>query len=243
MELPMRRVIIALVDDDESFLRDTMEKCTACLETLGVRHEIALFSDPDLFLEAFQKRCFDIVFLDIFFPARNGMDVARAMRTRNEKCQIVFLTVSSDYAVHGYGVNAVNYLVKPIRPETLGAVLETCLSRLEKEEVHYVAVKNGPEVLQLKAGDIVYVEMKGRHVHVCGDNGPLVVRFGKYGDIMPVTPPSFVRVHQSYVVNLARVASMKNYHMYMDTGVAIPVSRPYRNEVSRLFFEAVRKGV
>ncbi len=236
----MRRINIALVDDDETFLHMTQGQVEVCLDAMEVRHEISLFTDPQRFLESFREHCFDIVLLDIFFPDQNGMEVAKTIRSRNEKCQIVFLTVSSDYAIHGYGVKAANYLVKPLRAETLEPVLRDCLGRLKKEETQFVTVKDGPEVLLFDAGDIVYIELKGRYVNVYGEKGPLVVRFGKLADIVPVLPPAFVRIHQSFFVNITRVVSMKNYRMHIDTGIVLPVSRPYRSEAGRAFFGAVK---
>ena len=238
----MRPIDIALVDDDESFLNSTAKQVEACLDALNVRREISAFADPDGFGEVSKKRCFDIVFLDVFFPEGNGLDAAKALRAGNEKCQIVFLSVSDDYALHGYGVKAANYLVKPILPEKLEAVLRDCLDRLEKDEKQFVAVKDGPEMLLLNAGDMVYIEVKGRYVNIYGDKGPLVVRFGRLDDVVPVLPPAFIRIHQAYFVNIARVASMKNYRMHLDTGIALPVSRPYRAAATEAFFDAVRRA-
>ena len=238
----MRRVEIALVDDDEIFLHGTSRQLEACLDAMTVRHRISLFADPDRFEEVSRQRCFDIVFLDIFFPGQNGLDVAKKIRARNEKCQIVFLTVSSDYAVHGYGVKAANYLVKPVSADTLEPVLRDSLAKLKKEEAQFVMVKNGPEVLFLDVGDVVYIEAKGRYITVYGDKGPLVVRFGKLADIVPVVPSFFLRIHQSYMVNMTRIASMKNYRLHMDSEIMLPISRPYRNAVAEAFFNAVRKA-
>jgi DNA-binding LytR/AlgR family response regulator len=71
----------------------------------------------------------------------------------------------------------------------------------------------------------------------------LLNRFGKLENIAPELPPEFVRIHQSYVVNISRAASMKNYRLYMDNGTVLPVSRPYRGETSRAFFASVAQEI
>ncbi len=249
----MRSIAIAIVDDNETFLRGTAGQVKTCLDALNVRHAVSLFDDPEKFLEASRGKCFDIAFLDVFFSAGigataengsggNGIDLARELRAANEKCQIVFLSVSGDYALHGYEVKAANYLVKPIRPETLGAALRDCLARLERDEREFVVVKDGPELLLLNAEDIIYIEVKGRYVSVYGEKGPIAVRFGRLPDIVPILPPLFLRIHQAYFVNITRVSSMKNYRMHMDTGVVLPISRPYRASAANAFFDAVRKA-
>ncbi|MCC8179402.1 MAG: LytTR family DNA-binding domain-containing protein [Planctomycetes bacterium] len=237
----MRDIAIALVDDDELFLDLTRAQLDACLDQMDRSHTIQSFTDPGHFLESFSARNFDIVFLDILFPEHNGVDLAKTVRVRNQKCQIVFLSVSRDFAVHGYDVNAAHYILKPIVPDKVRAVLDTCIERLERENTRYVAVKNGPELLQVRADDIVYIEAKGRYVNVYGDKGPMVVRFGKVAEVVPVVPPHFIRIHQSFLANLTRVRSIKNYQLHMDTGIVLPISRPYRSAVAEAFFKAVRR--
>lgn len=239
----MRRIAIALVDDDETFLHLVSAHLKLCLDKVGVRREISLFTSPDKFREAFYQRGFDIVFLDIFFPGHNGMDVAKEIRGHNGKCLIVFLTVSSDYAVQGYGVHAANYLVKPIAPDALEVVMKDCLERIRKSENQFMVLKNGPELLQVNVDDVVYFESRGRHVSVYGDKGEMFARFGKLSDMAPSLPPVFIRIHQSYVVNITRIISMKNYHMHLDTGKSLPISRPYRKAAAAAFFNAAREGL
>lgn len=239
----MRRVVIALVDDDETFLHVAAGYLETCLERLGARGEFCLFAEPDLFREAFGKRCFDIVFLDIFFPGHNGMALAKEIRARDEKCLIVFLTMTDDYAVQGYGVNALDYLVKPLRPEALDRVTANCLKRLEETEARFFTLKNGGELRQVGVRDVVFFEIKNRHVHVNGDDGEMFARFGRLEDVAPVLPPEFVRVHQSFVANISRALNMKNYQLHMDTGAVLPVSRPYRKAVAEAFFSAIKRDL
>ncbi len=240
----MRSIAIAIVDDNETFLRGTAGQVRVCLDALNVRHDINLFDAPETFLEATRKQCFDMAFLDVLFAdgSANGIDLARELRSENEKCQIVFLSVSGDYALHGYEVKAANYLVKPIRPETLDAVLRDCLARLEKDEQQFIVVKDGPELLLLNVADIIYIEVKGRYVTVYGGKGPIAVRFGRLADIVPVLPPLFLRIHQAFFVNILHIASMKSYRMHMATGVVLPISRPYRAAAADAFFDAVRRA-
>lgn len=237
----MRRVTIALVDDDETFLHVASGHAQACLDRLGRKGETSLFTEPDLFRETFGKRCFDIVFLDIFFPGHNGMALAKEIRARDEKCLIVFLTVTDDYAVQGYGVNAFDYLVKPLRPEALEKTLANCLKRIEETTARFLTLKHGNELRRVGVDEVVYFEIKNRHVHVHGERGEMFARFGRLEDVAPVLPPEFVRIHQSFVANIARALNMKNYRLHMDTGAVLPVSRPYRKTAADAFFGAVKR--
>ncbi len=237
----MRRVNIALVDDDETVLHVATGYIEVCLDEIGVKGTIAAFTDPHQFYDAFTRHYFDVVFLDIFMPGRNGMELAREIRTLSRKSQIVFLTVSSDYAVEGYDVQAANYLLKPVKKPLIEKVVRECIDRVEREEASFITLKNGAQLTQIRTSEVVYIEMRDRHVRVIGDTGEMFSRFGKLSDICPELPSAFVRVHQSYIVNAARIIGLKNYRVHMDTGAVLPVSRPYRQTAAQAFFSSIKK--
>ena len=113
---------IAVCDDEELFrieFKNVLDKAL-----VNVDYDIDTFSGGSSLYEAFLKSPFDLVFLDIEMPGIDGITLAKRLRAISENVHIVFLTSHIEYALEGYEVNALRYLVKPVDMNKLGEVLK-----------------------------------------------------------------------------------------------------------------------
>ena len=125
---------LAVVDDNP---RDREELLCWLKTALNQRRkpvEYLAFADGTSFLDAAGRKPFDLVFLDIYMEGMDGVTVARALRGFDPDCVLVFTTTSTDHALDGYRVRALQYLVKPYQMAEVEEVLEEVLSHLPPEE-------------------------------------------------------------------------------------------------------------
>lgn len=235
----MQAIRIAAVDDDTRFLHDMTGQLTECRKLLQCETAIDAYDCPKRFWADFDKTPHHIVFLDIMLPGTSGIDLSREINLRNADTIIVFMSVSPDFAMHGYGVNAIEYILKPVRKDTIRGLLEKCLAKLrDGKQTKFVIFKIGLESRRLNAESIRYLASCNRHVHVhCKDE--TVVLFGKLKPLAATLPPEFIQIHQSYIVNLNHAASLKSHRLFLDNGETLPISRPFRKKTSEAFFSFI----
>lgn len=238
---------IAVVDDDLTFLEDfsgALARCASGVCALsGMPYSLFPFAEASTFLRALDAPAqspFDLVFLDILLPERSGLELAREVYARDRACGIVYVTASPDYAMQGYGVNALGYLLKPLDDARLWKVLEAWSTRKREAEEsgESIWLKVRGELRRIGLASILYAESEDKRVYIrC--TGEDILWQGKLNDLAGRLPASFVRVHQSYAVNLDRAVKLRSDKIVLEDGSEIPVSYRYRRDVSERFFTAV----
>lgn len=175
----------------------------------------------------------DVMFVDINMPDMSGMELVRQL---DNPPLIVFTTAYSEYAVEGFRVNAIDYLVKPFGFEEFSEAVGRVRKMLEllsgdarmpaEEKVVFFQV--GHQKRRVAAGDILYVESMGAYlkVHIC-DEEPLVV-LGNFKSILDVDPAMFFRIHKSFVVNLSQIRQHGKSSVTLNDGKTLPVGEAYR---------------
>ncbi|MDL2280109.1 LytTR family DNA-binding domain-containing protein [Desulfovibrio sp. OttesenSCG-928-G11] len=230
---------IAVVDDEA----ESLEELRAVLEkTLaGESYSLSLFESAAALHSGMQASFFDLVFLDILMPGKSGLELAVEIYNSDQNCLVAFISFSPDFALQGYGINTVGYLLKPPTEERMRKVLEICRKRWASQGSPHstgreseVVLSSARETIRLNAGELVFLESDNKTVTLYTDNGPLLWR-GTMKELMRRLPEGFIRVHQSFAVNRERVFRLRSGKMLMDNGREVPVSRAYRKSVSQDF--------
>lgn len=139
---------IALCDDEPSELH----KAKAMLDTYQASHPDYLFEVQEFFamsalLFAIDSAAvFDLLLLDIYMPEQTGIDGARELREHGFDGSIIFLTTSKDHGVEAFGVEATQYLVKPVEENRFHAVLDKLLKRIEEERHRFITLRTEKEI-------------------------------------------------------------------------------------------------
>lgn len=229
---------VAACGDDAGFLDELTGFIRAYFRENDREVLVSTFSNSVSFAERFKPDSFDIVFLDIVMPQKNGLELAGGIYDADKNCQIVFVASTPDFAIQGYGVNAVSYLLKPVSRNIIASVLEKCLERRQKRSVRSLVVKIGQHTQKVDLAHTVYLESRNKQVLIhCDDD--TVVCTGKLSDLLLRLPRDFVHIHKSYIVNLSRVKAMSRNEMVTDGDIRVPISRNFQKDAAKRYYASV----
>lgn len=226
---------IAICDDEQFYREKIKYLLEEYLQAKGMLYTLHLFLSGEDFLEQCENNVrFDIVFLDISMEEVDGIQAAQRIRSFHNDTYIVFVTAFIDYALEGYKVNAVRYLMK----DTLEIALEECMNAiLQKMQVARVTFSFLEGEKRLYTDNILYVESRG-HKSIFHYMESEMVSYQIYDKLDSVERNlegyGFLRIHKSYLVNMKHIRKISNYIVSLDTGEELPVPR--------LRFQAVKEG-
>lgn len=180
---------------------------------------------------------FDLAFLDIDMARLDGMTLARRLRAARPDAVIVFVTNFVQYAPEGYEVQAFRYLLKPDLDEKLPACFALAMEELCRRRQTFTVRADGEEVTLLLR-DILYFESDQRTItaHLTGTERPLCRFTGGISDLsesLGIT--GFLRVHRSYLVNMAYIQRFQYGQMELRNGVQLPVSKKYYRQLKQQY--------
>lgn len=182
----------------------------------------------------------DFVFLDINMPMLNGMELAGLLPAT---VKIVFTTAYSEHAAESYSYQTIDYLLKPI-------TLKRFLSAIQKIEFYfgksdsvkssengvlqdeYFFVKSGKTLSKIRLEDILYFEGEKEYVRLATANEQLLV-YKRLKEVESQLKLPFVRVHNSYIVNIRQVDKIQDNHLYLNSK-QIPISDKFRDQFMAL---------
>lgn len=235
---PIRR---ALIVDDESAARES-------LRTLLLTHpEVEIVGEAADVTEAitqFEMLRPDLIFLDVQMPRRDGFSLLPNLRPLPE---IIFVTAYDCFAVKAFEVNAVDYLVKPIRPDRLGLALMRLASSDKRRakpfsEEDRVFLYSDLEVKVVKANEITHIEAEGNYcrVHIA-DHKPVLVRrkMVEWTRLLPAK--TFQRVNRSTIINVTAVREVQPQSAHHTAVTFADSSAPIR--LCRLASRRLRKAI
>lgn len=180
---------------------------------------------------------YDLIFLDIFMGGMDGMEAARTVRQRDAGVPIIFLTTSPDYALEGYDVRALGYLVKPLAPEKAAALLDYFLRAEYSGGQKTLLVREGVRVARIAYREILYVESRNSMLLVHTDDGQEHRVYRRLDEVeRELAGHSFLRCNQSFLVNLACVREVEKDCFVLESGVKIPLRRKLAKELRDAYF-------
>ena len=172
---------------------------------------------------------YDIIFLDIYMDSLLGIDVAKQLRDRDYRGEIVFVTASSDYVVDGYEVQASAYLLKPHSYEKLSAAMDHILRGRRSECMYYV--KHRKDVICIPYNEILYVESSNSKCILHRTNGTCYTLYKQLGDVeRELKDIRFLRCHQSFLVNMNCIQQIHDRQFELSTGDTVLIrQRDFKN--------------
>ena len=178
-----------------------------------------------------------LLFLDIQMPELSGVEFAKILP---KDTKIIFTTAFPQYALEGYKVNALDYLLKPISYEDFLRATEKAqdwYNIIQKREMYnddrIMFIKSEYKLLRVKLDDILYVEGLKDYVRICLKNGEKIMSLMSMKKLEDYLPrPEFLRTHRSYIVHMPEVRSIDRFRIVFGD-IFIPISDNYKEEVQQ----------
>lgn len=236
---------VAIIEDEQAhaeLLEIYLKNWSA---TRKVHLEIRHFPSAESFLFEWEaEQDFSALFVDIQMKEMDGVQMAKMVRRRDKKINIIFTTGIHDYMEEGYDLEAMHYLLKPIREEKIAACMDKIMDR--SEETHYLLVHTKEELHKFELDSVNYIEARG---HGCiieaeesGNTRLFEVREGISELEKQVSAYGFIKCHRSYLCGIRNIHHIGRDEITFDSGSRIPVSRRLHREVNQAFINYFRKG-
>lgn len=219
--------MLIAVCDDEKFYREKVQKLLEnYLSGYKINYTIQLFSSGEEFLQENENKVkFDIVFMDINMSRMDGIRTALQMRSVHSHTYIVLITAFIQYALEGYKVDAVRYIMKDTLDSALDECMDTILKKMQLSRINFSFLEGEKWLYtdnifyvesQRHKAVFFYLDEKMENYHIYEKLDVIEERLSGYG---------FLRIHKSYLVNMKHICRISNYTVYLDNGEELSVPR------------------
>ncbi len=212
-------MLSAIAIDDENMALEVIKAHSSKIPFLDLK---AVFSDAIQGLEYHRNNPVDLIFLDINMPDISGIDLAAMLP---KETLVVFTTAYSDFAVKGFELDALDYLLKPF---PLSRFMKACQKAQEwkalqpSDEDGHLFVKTSEGQIRVNFEDLLFCEAAGNYVTFQLENEKLISRM-TFGELEKLLPPSFQKTHRSFIVNKNRLNKIERHQVHLGKFV-VPVS-------------------
>lgn len=226
-----------VIIDDEPLAAELLASYAEKVPFLSLQ---GTFNSATEAIKTIREKKIDLIFLDIQMPELSGLEFARII---GEDTKIVFTTAFSQYAIEGYKVNALDYLLKPISFEKFLEVANKALESFESKnksqamkQDRFVFIKSEYKLQKISFDDILYIEGVKDYVkfYVDNDNSNKnimsLMNMKKVEEFLP--SPEFLRIHRSYIVHMPKVSQIDRFRIVMGDQY-LPISESYKENVQK----------
>lgn len=227
--------INCVIIDDEPLAAELLLSYAKRISYLNVK---GTFNSAIAAMRELREHPVDLIFLDIQMPELSGLEFARILPLQT---RIIFTTAFNQYAIDGYKVNAMDYLLKPISYDDFLQACNKALEYFTSQQIHtsnkekadrFIFVKSEYKLVRINLDDVLYIEGVKDYVKIYFDNGdkPVMSLMNMKRIEESLPSPEFMRTHRSYIVNMMKVKVIDRLRIVFDK-VYIPISDSYKDEV------------
>ncbi len=232
-------LIKCIIVDDEPLAREVIRGYVEQTPVLQLQAEFGNAVDAHMFLN---ENSIDLMFLDIRMPQLNGTDLLRSLR---HAPKVIFTTAYKEYAADGFELDAVDYLLKPIRferflraiskafPEREHLSLASDTNAEHSTDSGFIYLKADRKMIRVELDDIIYIESAKDYIKVVMSNGVLTVRQTITSIESMLNPKKFLRIHRSFIVGARHIKSY-NHELVFVGKTELPIGKNYRNDFASL---------
>lgn len=233
---------IAVVEDDKTYAAQLKEYLVRYGTEKNQKISVALFLDGEDIVTDYSAE-FDIILMDVEMTFMDGMTTAERIREKDNEVVIIFITNMPQYAIQGYKVDALDYVLKPISYFAFSQRIDRALTRVKKKEATYITVAQKGGKKKLNVDKICYVEVRDHDLIYHSTKGDIVTKSSMKEAEDTLGGTKFFRCNRCYLVNLEYVEDFRGNDVTVASDV-IQVSRArkkafmdalndYMNEVGR----------
>ena len=231
---------IAIVDDEDSYVQTLLEYLSKYENDSGNRIHTTVYHDGDELLQNFGCQ-FDIILMDIQMKFMDGMSTAEEIRKLDTKVLIMFITNLMDYAIRGYEVDALDYVVKPVEYFSFSQKLNRAIQRLDKRCGYEMSINVPAGLKRVSSDSIYYIESDRHNLIFHTTEGQFVTRAKMQDYDNDLSGHGFFRSNKGYLVNLRYVEGIEQGCCVIQ-GDYLPVSRSKKKEFMKALTQYISEG-
>lgn len=217
---------VAIVEDEAEIQEQLMGYVQRYTRQYGTAFEVKTFADGLEILEDYRP-AYDLILLDIEMKHLDGMETARRIRELDPEVMLVFITNMAQYAIKGYAVGALDYVLKPVPYFAFSQQLQKVEEQLRRRTRHYLVVPVEGGLRRLDTSRIYYIESEGHRVHFYTEEGDFAAPGALKALEEKLADRPFARCNSGYLVNLAQVQAVQQNTVEVGP-YELQVSRPKR---------------
>lgn len=238
---------IAICDDEVAQLKLLESYVKAWGKEQKEVVEVCKYERAEHFLFQWEEQQnMDILLLDIEMPGMDGMTMAKKLREKKDSIQIIFISGNSEYALEGYEVEPVTYLLKPVSSEKLYAALNRAVGRIGRTEPVLLVEEAGGKV-RIPVKEILYLESEGHDTMIKTENGIFRCKKGiqemeqMLADVGAGTRGGFCRIHRSYLISMGAVLRITRKEVELQDYTRLPIARGKWEMVNQAYLAYYRR--
>lgn len=230
---------IAIVEDEERYAHTLQEYISKYEKESNEKFSVEVFTDGLFLLDTFKGQ-FDIILLDIEMKHIDGMTTAEKIREMDHEVVIIFITNMTQYAIRGYSVDALDYVLKPVAYFAFTQRLERAISRMKRREDRFLTIVFRGGARKIKIHDIYYIEVQDHDIIYHTANGDFTVSGSLINVESKLKDEGFFRCNKCYLINLNHVEGMKDGCAIV-AGVPVTISRSKKRDFLEILSSYMRK--
>ena len=233
---------VAIVEDEEIEHTRLRECLDFVAQREKIRFEISDFYSATSFLCDYRP-IYDVVLMDIDMPEMNGIEAAKKLRFIDQTVILLFVTNMAQYALSGYEVDALDFIIKPVEKYHFGLKMSRAISRTARRTEQEIIVNGEDGVLSLSAPQIVYLEVVGHYVYWHTSEGKTVKEYSTMKNaenhiVHEGGGKTFAKCNRCYLVNLRYVSAIKKDTVLIGKET-LSISRPQRKTFLAAFVKYI----
>jgi len=221
-------ILKTLIIDDEPLAQNVLRKYAEDIKSIEIK---GFCKDALEAMEIIEKQPIDLIFLDINMPKLSGIEF---LKTLKNPPMVILTTAYTDYALEGYELNVLDYLVKPFSFVRFLKAVQKAEQQIQllqktkaKEKPESVFIKSNKKTYQVKFSEIVYIEGLGDYIKIYTEKSHLVTNLSmkKMEELLPTS--EFYRIHKSHIVNRMKIIAIEG-NMVELPGIKLTIGSNYR---------------
>lgn len=225
----MLNIRIAVVENELNVAQNDIVLLERYAKENSLSLETSIFQNGYEFLDTEEE--FDAVLMDIDMPGLNGMEVAEKLREKNKTIDIIFTTNLPQFAVDGYKVQALDFVIKPVTFPNLSFAMEKVVEKKRNIVNGSFFLRIGGFARRIHNEEVLYIEMVNHYIVLHEtDMEPVRIRGSLKMIVDLLNPEIFVKINSGIIINISKVSSFENGLILMEDGSNLPLSRSHKKE-------------
>lgn len=221
-------MITAIAIDDEPMALEILEAFCSQNDQVELKKTFTKTADARRYLNTFPV---DLMFLDINMPEITGIDFYKGLA---HPTMVIFTTAFSQYAVDGFELSAVDFLLKPYSPERFTVAVQKAfeyhkfLANKQSGEEKHIFIRVEYSLVKIALADILYIEGLADYLKVHLVNNKMVItRMTMKSLLAKLSEKEFIRIHRSFIIPFSKIEGLRNKNVQLPGNIAIPIGASY----------------